>query len=225
MQRDRQSQPRQGKRKSGDSYHCQTGDRLQHHRARREDCICDDNLSPNRCDHPHISRSLCPHEKEGDARAHPEQYGRGHNMRPFEPKIDLAHAATSSTRVVIFQRANSGANSESVKNPMQGNAPDLNTSPRAKRRARMFAAMQGISGPSIAGAVSCQVRRTRAPPSLRLPTTLTRIPPFSPAPASNIPAKRFRLTAQRATGNGKPIRRNAASPQRARCCAPNSNAA
>jgi len=54
-------------------------------------------------------------------------------MRPFEPKIDLAHAATSSTRVVIFQRANSGTNSESAKNPMQGNAPDLNTSPRAKR--------------------------------------------------------------------------------------------
>ena len=140
-------------------------------------------------------------------------------MCPFEPKVNFRHAAPSSIRVEIFQRANSGVNSDRVKNPMQGNAPDLNTSPRAKRRARMFAATQGISGPSIAGAVSCQVRCTRAPPSLRFPTTLTRIPPFSPAPASNIPAKRFRLTAQRATGNGKPIRRNAASPQRARCCA------
>ena len=146
-----------------------------------------------------------------------EQYGGGHNMRPFEPKIDFAHAASSSIRVVIFQRANSGANSDRVKNPMQGNAPDWKTSPRARRRARRIAAMQGISGPSIAGAVSCQVRRTRPPLSLRFPTTLIRIPPFSPAPASNIPANWFRLTAQRATGNGRPIRRNAARLQSVRC--------
>lgn len=84
-------------------------------------------------------------------------------MRLFEPKIDFAHAATSSIRLVIFQRANSGANSARVKNPMHGNAPYWKTSPRAKRRAKRIAATHGISGPSMANAVSCQVRRMRQP--------------------------------------------------------------
>lgn len=44
-------------------------------------------------------------------------------MRLFEAKIDFAHAATFSIRVAIFQRANSGSNSDRVKNPMHGNAP------------------------------------------------------------------------------------------------------
>jgi hypothetical protein len=44
-------------------------------------------------------------------------------MHPFEPQVDFAHEATSSVRVVIFQRANSGVNSERAKNPMHGNAP------------------------------------------------------------------------------------------------------
>ncbi len=48
---------------------------------------------------------------------------------------DLGHPAASSTRVVIFQRANSGSNSASVRNPTHGYAPDRKTSPRAKRRA------------------------------------------------------------------------------------------
>jgi hypothetical protein len=64
-------------------------------------------------------------------------------MCPFEPKVDFRHAAPSSIRAEIFQRANSGAKSDRVKNPMQGNAPDWKTSARASRRARRMAAMQG----------------------------------------------------------------------------------
>jgi hypothetical protein len=45
-------------------------------------------------------------------------------MCPFEPKVDFRHTAPSSVRVEIFQHANSGANSDRVRNPMQGNAQD-----------------------------------------------------------------------------------------------------
>ena len=84
------------------------------------------------------------------------------------------------------QRANSGANSETVRNPVQANAPLAESSPLANLRASRIAAMLGISGPSIAGVVSCHVRRMRSP-RVRSPTTLTHIPPLSPAIASNQP--------------------------------------
>lgn len=81
---------------------------------------------------------------------------------------------------------------------------------------RPFEPKIDFAHPSIAGAVSCQVRRTRPPPPVRSPTTLTRIPPSSPAasevklrlatPIGSTPPSRPRRSPSGSQGDVRPQR-------------------